>query len=203
MRGACVTLHKRCAVCPVVGVVERARRAHGLGQRLGKTPLRVGKHHEDRAEVGPGGVQYLEAIFLGGGAGVLVGQHDPVARIDGPEAGQKPETAQGPSLDRKGLFEHVEGRLRIRGQEAKGSPPRESGPRLGIAGFARSAVQDDPYDVPRVASVKLVLEGGRDHVVGGGEHARQLGLGHAVEDAGKGLDLGQGISGRSCSRPCR
>ncbi len=176
----------------VVGVVERGGRAHRLRQRLREAPLGIGQHREDRAEVGAGGLQDLPPIFLRRRPRVLVGQDDPLLRVHRPEAGQEAEAAQGATLGGERLLEHVEGGRVVGAEEAVGPPLREGGSRLGVTRVPGRAVQDHPHDVPGIAGVELVLQGGRDHVVGGGEDTGELRLGDAVEEASEGLDLSHG-----------
>ena len=171
-RGRVVDFPEPVGHAEVVGGFLRGLVADaGLGG-LDHLAIVVRVEAEDRAEVEPGGVEERQAVGLGAGEGVLV-RIDP-ARAERFEAdpGEEPLAGVGLALDLEGLAVEVVRRVGVLAEDAAPEPLLEEagGPgvavRLGrIAGLL--AVQLEADDVVGAGIVKLVLEGGVDHVVGG------------------------------------
>ena len=188
------------ADAPVVGVPRDRGMGEGLEGEGGETGGGVGEHEEDRAEVGAGRLQDAPTVLLGRRAGVLVRQDDAALGVLRAEAREEAEAPERAAVVLEALLEDVQRRKGGLLEDAVREPPAVGLPRLPVPRVAGRPVEDHAHDVPRVAGVELVPVGGRDHVVGRGQHAGELGVGAAVPDGAEGLDLGHGRDGTT-TRP--
>ncbi len=172
-----------------------------LGQCGQDGVLRIGIERPDRAEIRAAGFHQIQAIGLGGGAGVLV-------RIDcsgaelfqlerGNEAPQRFSRALGVG-SRRNIFDGVvvNRRLRVPFQRARLHPLRQRGAGSGVAVVGRAVTglvhtQFQANDVVRVPVVEGFLAGCVDNVIGRrGDIACRTGNGGIVARTAKGKNLG-------------
>jgi hypothetical protein len=145
-----------------------------------------------------GGAQQLEAVDLGAGVGLLVGQYDARRELfeaqATDEAAPRAPGAVGPG---EALLDHVERRLVVAAQHAGGAPVGQHGGSRRVAAgrhAGRRLGQLDVNGVVRAAPPQGRRGGRRDHVVGRADDVGERDTVGVVAQAAKRPDVSHGRS---------
>ena len=162
----------------VVGGLEWRLPDDGLFQDILRLALRVGIEPENLAQVGLRGTEEHQTVGLGRGVRLFVRKDLALAKARQTVPAHEPATGVLHAVESELLVIDVNRRVGFGKQHALGLPVLQETGSTGIAIILWRvtrllAVKDQPHRVAGVLFIKLFLQLGRNHVVGGGDHVAQ------------------------------
>ena len=187
----------RAQAAGVAVAVERHEGGRGRRRSRRQGPpdlvVGVGVQQEDLAQVGVRRAQQFEAIDLGAGVRLFVGQHDARREVFEAQAADKAGArALLPVGAGEALLDQVEGRFVVGEQHALVAPGAQQLGRGGVAARGRALRRHGELDVDgvvRAAAAQRVGHGRRDHVVGRADGVGQRHAVGVVPQAAEGTDV--------------
>ena len=179
----------------MVGGLDGQRSTNGLVEEFGYSSGWIRVEAEDRAEVHGGGAEQFEAVGFGARKCLFVGKNTALAKWLELDTRQKALAREYAAIDLEALLNCVDAALGFLQEYVVCQPIPQAGSGAGVAVVEFGIVgcflvQDEPDNIGWIFGVKLFLQGGVDHIVGGSDNILECAnLGKIVPVATKRLNI--------------